>query len=76
MSMADGGFLAPFDLDTSAGLCSDAWGDGIGEYDLSEKLVVEEAGDIAPPHPKNDPSLEAPGDLGNFCMVALESFDS
>ncbi len=66
MSMADGGFLAPFDLDTSARLCSDVCGDGMGEYDLSEKFVVEDAGDVAPPHPKNDPSFEAPGDLGAF----------
>lgn len=53
------------------------FGEGIGEKDLSEKVVVEDAGDAAaPPQPKKVPSLEAPGDLGGFCMVVLESYES
>ena len=49
----------------------------MGDIDFSEKVVVEEAGDVLPPQPKKDPSLEAPGDFGSaFWMVVLESFDS
>jgi hypothetical protein len=49
----------------------------MGDIDFSEKVVVEEAGDVLPPQPKKDPSLEAPGDFGSaFWMVILESFDS
>jgi hypothetical protein len=47
-------------------LRSGVWGEGIGEKDFSEKLVVEDAGDTAPPQPKNVWSLEPPGDLGCF----------
>ena len=44
---------------------------------MSENVVVEEVGDVVPPQPKNEPSLEALGDLGcDFCMVVLESLDS
>ena len=39
--------------------------------------MTDEAGDVAPPHPKKEPSLDVPGDLGrSFCIVVLESFDS
>ncbi len=41
------------------------WGEGMGEIDFSEKVVVEDAGDVLPPQPKKDPSLEAPGDFGS-----------
>lgn len=49
----------------------------MGEKDLSENVVVEDVGEF-PPQPKNDPSLEAPGDFGgcDFCIVVLESLDS
>ena len=36
----------------------------MGEKDFSEKVVVEDAGDVFPPQPKKDPSLEVPGDFG------------
>jgi hypothetical protein len=40
-------------------------GDGMGEKFLSsENVVVDDAGEVFPPHPKKDPSLDAPGDLG------------
>jgi hypothetical protein len=52
-------------------------GDGIGEYDFSENDVVEDAGDVFPPQPKNDPSLEPPGDFGGpLLIVVLESYES
>jgi hypothetical protein len=52
-------------------------GDGIGEYaDFSENVVVEDAGDAAPPQPKNVPSLDPPGDLGKGLFVLLESCES
>lgn len=61
-------------------MLSERYGEGIGEYDFSEKVVVDELGDVVPPQLKKDPSLEAPGDLGKFgngfCMVLLESLDS
>lgn len=51
-------------------------GDGIGEKDLSENVVVEDVGEFAP-QPKNEPSLEPPGDFGCcFCIVVLDSFES
>jgi hypothetical protein len=51
-------------------------GVGKGEYGLSEKVVVEDAGDAMPPHPKNDPNLEPPGDFGwNFWAGAFASDD-
>jgi hypothetical protein len=63
--MAVGIFLL-LDLEASARarLCSEDCGDGIGEKDFSEKVVIDEAGDVLPPQPKKDPSLEAPGDFG------------
>jgi hypothetical protein len=37
-------------------------------------------GEVIPPQPKKDPSLEVPGDLGRlgngFCMVVFESFEA
>jgi len=47
-------------------LRSGDWGEGIGEKDFSEKLVVEDAGDVAPPQPKKVWSLDPLGDLGCF----------
>jgi hypothetical protein len=56
---------------------SSLYGDGMGEYEFSEKVVVEETGDVVPPHPKKEPSFDVPGDLGRgFCMVVLESVES
>jgi hypothetical protein len=53
------------------------WGEGMGEIDFSENVVVDEAGDGLPPQPKKDPSFEAPGDFGSaFWMVVLDSFES
>jgi hypothetical protein len=65
--MAVGMFLAVVVLEASgrARLYSEDWGEGMGEMDFSEKVVVEEAGDVFPPQLKKDPSLEAPGDLGS-----------
>ena len=48
----------------------------MGEKDFSENVVVEDAGDVLPPQPKNDPSLDAPGDFGKGLFVVLESCDS
>lgn len=56
----------------------------MGEYCFSEKLVLEETGDVfpcvvwpPPPQPKNEPSLEPPGDFkGDLCMVAAVSVES
>jgi hypothetical protein len=65
--MAVGMFLVVVVLEASGRvrLYSEDWGEGMGEIDFSEKVVVEEAGDGAPPQPKKDPSLEAPGDFGS-----------
>jgi len=53
-----------------SGVWGEGDGDGSGEYGFSEKVVVEDAGDALPPHPKNDPSLDPPGDFGcGFWMV-------
>lgn len=57
-------------------LCSE-YGEGIGENALSSsKLVEVEAGDVLPPQPKKDPSLEVPGDfvlgdLGNGLLLLV-----
>ena len=48
----------------ACGWSSGDCGEGIGEYVFSEKLVLDEIGDVLPPHPKNEPSFEPPGD---FC---------
>lgn len=49
----------------------------MGEKDFSENVVVEEGGDVLlAPQPKKEPSLEAPGDFGTFCIVVLESYES
>jgi len=50
----------------------------MGENSFSEKLDVEDDGDVCPPHPKNDPSLEFPGDFcGDLLLtVVLVSVDS
>ncbi len=65
--MAEGRFRAVVVLEASGRvrLYWDDWGEGMGEIDFSEKVVVEDAGDVLPPQPKNEPSLEAPGDFGN-----------
>jgi len=54
------------------------WGDGMGENSFSEKLDVEDAGDVLPPQPKKEPSFEAPGDFcGDLLLtVVLLSFVS
>ena len=76
-SIAVGIFLvAVLEASDRVRLCSDEWGDGIGEKDLSENVVVEDTGDVLPPQPKNDPSLDAPGDFGKGLFVMLESCDS
>lgn len=47
-------------------------GEGMGEKFLSsEKVVVDEAGEVFPPHPKKEPSLDAPGDLGSCLSEGL-----
>ena len=77
--MAEGKFRVVVGLEASGRvrLYWDDWGDGMGETDFSEKVVVEEAGDGLPPQPKKEPSLEAPGDFGSgFWMVLSGSFDS
>ena len=52
-------------------------GDGMGEKFLSsENVVVDDAGEVFPPHPKKDPSLDAPGDLGSGLSVFLMLFAS
>lgn len=49
----------------------------MGEYDFSENVVVDDGGDVVlAPQPKKEPSLEAPGDFGAFCIVVLESYES
>lgn len=67
--MAEGMFRVVVVLEASGRvrLYSEDWteGEGMGEIDFSENVVVEEAGDAFPPQPKKDPSLEAPGDLGS-----------
>lgn len=76
--MAEGMFLADVVLEASADVRVDSLGpgEGIGENDFSENVVVED-GDEFPPQPKNDPSLLVPGDFGcDFCIVVLESFES
>lgn len=57
------------------------FGDGMGDIDLSENVVVGDAGDVFPPQPKKEPSFDAPGDFGGilgsgFCIVVVESSDS
>jgi hypothetical protein len=72
MSIERGGFFAVF-LEALAveGKRSLVCGEGVGrgEYGLSEKVVVEEAGE---PQPKKDPSLEPPGDLGCVFCTGVE----
>ena len=43
----------------------EVFGEGMGDMDLSENVVVEDAGEIFPPQPKKDPSFDVPGDFGN-----------
>jgi hypothetical protein len=51
--------------------------DCAGEYALSsEKVVVDEAGEVLPPQPKNDPSFDAPGDLGVVLLELLKELAS
>jgi len=39
----------------------------MGEYGFSEKLVVDEIGEVFPPQPKKEPSFDPPGDFdGDF----------
>ena len=66
------------DASGSGRLSLEALLDGMGEKDFSESVVVEDGGDVlpAPPQPKKEPSLEAPGDFGAFCIVVLESYES
>jgi hypothetical protein len=66
-SMAEGRFREVVVLEASGRvrLYGDEWGDGMGEMDCSEKVVVGEAGDRLPPQPKKDPSFEVPGDFGS-----------
>lgn len=47
---------------------------GIGE--MSENEVDVDGGEAVPPQPKNAPSFDAPGDLGAFCTVVFESYES
>jgi len=82
ISRAVGRFLAEgFETSGNVAVFSERYGDGIGEYDLSENVVRDEIGEVEPPQPKKEPSLEVPGDLGGkfgngFCMVVLESSES
>jgi hypothetical protein len=47
-------------------------GDRAGEKVFSsEKVVVDEAGDVLPPQPKKLPSLEAPGDFGIGLLAVI-----
>lgn len=52
----------------------------MGENESSEKVVLEETGELVPFQPKNVPSFEFPGDFGipgsDFCIVVSESFES
>jgi hypothetical protein len=43
--------------------CRGDKGEGAGEYVLSEKVVVDEAGEF-PPQPNKEVNLDAPGDFG------------
>jgi hypothetical protein len=75
MSIDLGGiFVVVFEALAEAGKRSVVCGEGVGrgEYGFSEKVVVEEAGDDAPPQPKKDPSLEPPGDLGWVFCTGVE----
>ncbi len=65
--MAEGRFRVVVVLEASGRvrLYWEDWGEGMGEIDFSEKVVVDDAGDVLPPQPKNEPSVEAPGDFGS-----------
>lgn len=76
--MAEGIFFEDVVLEASAVVRVNSLGpgDGMGEKDFSENVVVEDVGEF-PPQPKNEPSFEAPGDFGCvFCIVVLDSLDS
>jgi hypothetical protein len=48
-------------------------GDCAGEWALSsEKVVVDEAGEVLPPQPKKEPSFDVPGDLGSALFELLK----
>ena len=64
------------DASGSGRLSSEVLAEGMGEKDFSENVLVEEGGEVLPPQPKKEPSLEAPGDFGAFCTVVLESYES
>ena len=69
-------FAAVLDASGRARFCSYGCGDGRGENDLSENVVVVDTGDALPPQPKNVPSLVAPGDFGKGLFVISEPCDS
>ena len=74
--MAVGMFLVDGLEASEEGIGSSGEGDDrVGEYPFSESVVVDDTGDVLP-QPKNDPSLDAPGDFGNGLFVISELYDS
>lgn len=78
--MACGMFLATSREASGKDEDSDWYGEGMGEKESSEKVVLDELGELVPFQPKKVPSLEFPGDLGitgsAFCIVVSELFES